>query len=225
VLKSLSTASPLAALAVGCAAASALLGRPLQAQTGVIEGRVTAEATAARRTANRYPGGAAAAHETQPLPAVVYLAGPVAGGAAPPAGAPVMTQRDTAFTPSVVAVRVGGSVAFPNGDPFFHNVFSYSSAQRFDLGRYPQGESKSVTFPEAGIIEVFCEVHEFMRGAILVAENPFHAVVAADGTFRLTGVPPGEHTVVIWHADHERVEQSVSVTAGGTSRVEVELRR
>jgi hypothetical protein len=72
---------------------------------------------------------------------------------------------------------------------------------------------------------VFCEVHEFMRGAILVAENPFHALVGADGTFRISGVPPGEHTVAFWHPDHETIQRRVSVTAGGAARVEVELRR
>jgi hypothetical protein len=136
-----------------------------------------------------------------------------------------MAQRDTAFVPAVVVVRAGGSVAFPNGDPFFHNVFSYSSAQRFDLGRYPQGESKSVSFPEPGIVEVFCEVHEFMRAAVLVTENPFHALVTADGTFRITGVPAGEHTIVFWHPDREPVERRVAITDGGTTRVEVELTR
>jgi hypothetical protein len=136
-----------------------------------------------------------------------------------------MTQRDTTFVPSVVAVRVGGTVTFPNGDPFFHNVFSYSSAQRFDLGRYAQGESKSVTFPETGIVEVFCEVHDFMRGAVVVTENPFHAVVGEDGSFRITGIPAGEHTIAFWHADHETLERRVVVTAGATALVEVELRR
>jgi plastocyanin len=52
-----------------------------------------------------------------------------------------MSQQDTAFVPVVVTIPAGGTVSFPNADPFFHNVFSYSSAQRFDLGRYPQGET------------------------------------------------------------------------------------
>ncbi len=198
---------------------------PAHAQSGDIEGRVTFEAAQARRTANRYPGGAAAAHEIQPLPTVVYLVGPIPAGEATTPARPTMAQRDTAFVPAVVAVRAGGTVSFPNDDPFFHNVFSYSSAQRFDLGRYPRGESKDVTLPEPGIVEVFCEVHEFMRGAILVAENPFHAVVRPDGTFRITGVPPGEHTLAFWHPDHEPLERRVSVTVGATARVEVELRR
>ena len=196
-----------------------------QSQAGTIEGRVTrGDAPPSRRTANRYPGGQSAMHEIQQPPVVAYLIGPVAGSAQPGA-TPTMTQRDTAFVPSVVIVARGASVTFPNADPFFHNVFSYSSAQRFDLGRYPQGESKVVAFPEPGIVEVFCEVHEFMRGAILVTENPFHAVAGSDGSFRITGVPAGEHTIAFWHPDHDRVERRVVVTAGGTARVDVVLER
>lgn len=195
-------------------------------EAGVIEGRVAQEEAPAPRRANRYPGGQSGAQQVRPLPVVVYLVGEVPDGSAPAAPArPTMTQRDTAFVPSVVTVRRGGSVAFPNADPFFHNVFSYSSAQRFDLGRYPQGESKAVTFPETGIVEVFCEVHEFMRGAILVTDNPFHAVVAADGTFRIEGVPPGDHTIAFWHPDHEPLERRVTVTSGGTARLDVVLDR
>jgi plastocyanin len=195
-----------------------------QAPQGVIEGRVTLEPPPPRRSANRYPGGATETHEIQRLPAFVYLVGSIPGSGASDAE-PTMAQRDTMFLPSVVAVRAGGGVRFPNGDPFFHNVFSYSSAQRFDLGRYPQGESKTVTFSEAGIVEIFCEVHEFMRGAIVVTENPFHAVVGADGTFRITGVPEGTHTVAFWHPDHRPLERRVTVGPGGPTRVEVELGR
>lgn len=212
---------------VALAAFAAGGAEPAQTQQGegTILGRVVLEAQPLpRRTANRYPGGSTAAHPIQQLPPVAYLVGPVAG--APGGGARVtMAQQDTAFVPAVVVVRAGGAVTFPNGDPFFHNVFSYSSALRFDLGRYPQGESKSVTFPQPGIVEVFCEVHEFMRGAIVVTENPFHAIVAADGSFRMTGVPAGEHTIAFWHPDHRPLEQRVAVAAGGTTRVEVELRR
>jgi plastocyanin len=206
---------------------AALVASPVAASaqgSGIIEGTVHLAAQQSRRTASRYPASGTA-HEVQRLPAIAYIVGPIATeGEATPAST-TMAQRDTAFVPSLVAVRRGGSVAFPNGDSFFHNVFSYSSAQRFDLGRYPQGESKSVTFVEPGIVEIFCEVHEFMRGAVLVAENPFHAVVSADGTFRITGVPAGEHRIAFWQADHRPVERRVTVTGGGTVRIEVELTR
>ncbi len=200
--------------------------RPHLAPVGAIEGTVTLEPPPPpRRSAQRYPGGQAEVHQVQELPAVAYLVGAVAGDGGGVMEAQSMTQRDTAFVPAVVHVQVGGLVAFPNGDPFFHNVFSYSSAQRFDLGRYPQGESKAVTFDEPGIVELFCEVHDFMRGAIIVTENPFAAVVAEDGTFRMENVPEGEHTIAFWQQDHRPVEQRVVVTAGGTARVEVELNR
>jgi len=192
--------------------------------TGTISGQVTV-VTPRRRTANRYPGGSQAAHETQTPAAVVYLKGRIDGPT--PAGSvrnPDMLQRDTAFVPSTVAVTVGGTVSFPNGDPFFHNVFSFSATKRFDLGRYPEGETKEVVFDKPGTVEVFCEVHDFMRGTIVVTENPYHAVVAADGSFSIQGIPAGTHTLVAWHPDRDAVEREVTVTAGGDVRIEVELR-
>jgi len=195
-----------------------------QAQTGTIEGTVTLESLPPRRTASRYPGTGAASEQVQPVPAVVYLVGSVAGSRAPTTSVQ-MVQRDTAFAPAAVVLGVGGSVDFPNEDPFFHNVFSYSASQRFDLGRYPQGQSKTVDFTEAGVVSVFCEVHDKMRGVIIVTENPYHAVVSQDGSFRIDGVPPGEHRVAFWSADHEATEQTVTVVAGQTARIEVELKR
>lgn len=199
----------------------------VSAQAGAIEGVVKLQAPPRpRRSADRYPGRASATRQIQQIPAVAYLLGPVEG--TPPGSGSrrlTMMQRDTAFVPPAVVVQPGTTVAFPNQDPFFHNVFSYSSARRFDLGRYPQGESKLVTFDEPGIVNVFCEVHDFMRGAIVVTENPFHAVAAEDGTFRIEGVPAGEHTLAVWHPDHETTERTVRVTSGGTTTVEVELRR
>jgi plastocyanin len=211
----------LAALSVASAGSAGA-----QVPTGSIEGVVRLEPPPTpRRSANRYPGGVPQTRQIQQLPAFAYLTGPLPAAAGDPTARPTMIQKDTTFVPSIVAVRMGGAVAFPNADPFFHNVFSYSSAQRFDLGRYPLGESKSVSFPQPGIVEVFCEVHEFMRGAIVVTENPFHAVVDDDEGFRITGVPEGEHTIAFWHPDHEPQEQRVRVSAGATTRVEVGLRR
>jgi plastocyanin len=195
--------------------------------TGTISGTIILEPPPPpRRSANRYPDASARSHAVQVLPAVVYLKGAIAG--APPAGNGTnsqMMQRDTAFAPPVVAVQVGGTVVFPNEDSFFHNVFSYSSAKRFDLGRYPQGEAKEVVFDKAGIVQVFCEVHDFMRGAIIITENPYHAVVDENGDFSLDGVPAGEYTLVAWHPDHDELERTVTVTDGGNTRIEVELRR
>ena len=195
---------------------------PVAALVGRIEGRIVIRERPARRMPNRYPGGAAgAARPVQRIPAVVYLEGRLPGGGA--RAAAEMAQQDTSFTPGVLVVPVGTEVRFPNRDPFFHNVFSYSTTQRFDLGRYPQGESKSVRFDEPGVVKVYCEVHESMRAAVVVTENPHHVVVGADGTFVLDGVPAGVHRLVVWHVDEGTATAEVRVTDGGRTYVELTL--
>ncbi len=203
----------------------ALVAHPVTApgQTGTIEGTIEIRRTPPRRTASRYPGaGPTRARSVQQLPAVVFVEGAVAGvGAGRPSAAPVMAQRDTTFVPGLLVVPVGTAVEFPNDDAFFHNVFSYSGPKRFDLGRYPEGESKTVKFDEPGIVNVYCEVHEHMRAAIVVVENPFHAVVAGDGTFRIPGIPVGSYRLTAWHADQGTETVDVTVSAGATTRVSI----
>ena len=82
-------------------------------------------------------------------------------------------QKDKAFVYNgekggTVTIKVGDTVVFRNLDPYFHNVFSLSDAKSFDLGSYPQGQSKSVTFDKAGTIEVECAVHPGMKITLVV---------------------------------------------------------
>ncbi len=188
---------------------------------GRIEGRVTVNSRPARRQARQY-GRTDPAQAAQALPTIVYLKGAIPGSGVPSA-MPSMAQQDTAFAPGFVAVGLGREVTFPNRDPFFHNVFSYSPAARFDLGRYPLGESKEVFFDTPGVVKVFCEVHESMRSMILVTENPFYAEVRADGTFVLEGVSAGTWTLVGWDMDQGSAEQQVTVGDGATARVELAI--
>jgi plastocyanin len=192
-------------------------------RVGTIEGRIEAPQKPARRRADRYIGGTAKAPGTvQRIPAVVFLRGRIAGATGLPVRAR-LEQSDTTFSPAVVIVGVGGTVEFPNGDPFFHNVFSYSPTQRFDLGRYPQGETKSVRFDEPGIVRIYCEVHETMRSAVIVAENPFHAIVDERGMFVIRDVPEGSWELEVWHPDLEGNVQKITVEAGRTTRLTIEL--
>jgi len=190
-------------------------------ETGTIEGVLRMPPRPPRRTVNRY-GAAPVVTRVQEIPAVVYLRGRI-GPVPAPATDAVMAQHDTAFVPALLVIPVGTTVRFPNQDPFFHNVFSYSVGGRFDLGRYPMGESKDVTFDRPGIVKVYCEVHESMRSAIVVTENRWWARPGEDGRFRFEGVPTGTYTLVAWQADRGEVEQEVVVPAGGAVRVELEL--
>ena len=230
--RSLSTGRP--PISVGSALVFAVMVSSLSApapavamqteSAGVVQGTVEIQRAPPRRRAQRYPAGRAqASRAVQELPAVVYLRGAPRVTAAP--GSPeTISQQDTAFVPALLTVSRGATVDFANEDPFFHNVFSYSQAKRFDLGRFPAGQSKSVTFEETGIVKVYCEVHDFMRAIVLVLDTPYHSVVSEDGSFTIRGVPPGTYEVVAWHADFDEQIIPVTVAGGETATVEVTLR-
>lgn len=203
-----------------CAALLSWVAPPSHHVAGGIEGRVTVRQLPAK-VSNRYAGaGGTAAHAVEPLPAIVFIEGQLAGAAAPTVAQPEMAQRDTAFSPGILIVPVGTTVRFPNEDKFFHNVFSYSKTKRFDLGRYPKGEAKNVTFDESGQIGVFCEIHKWMRGAIVVVENKYFTTVKADGSYNLPNVPAGKYKVSVWHPERGKKTFDVTVPQSGTVRVD-----
>ena len=196
---------------------------PLCAQrAGTVEGTLQLPEVAARKWASRYPGAGASSSQVQAVPAVVWLIGalPVAPGI----DTVTIGQSGERFVPGALAVRTGTVVRFPNEDPFYHNVFSYSGP-RFDLGRYPPGTSREVTLDEAGLVEVHCEIHEFMRAYVLVTDHGFSSVVGENGEFRIEGVPPGDYVLRAFHPDRGTTELPVSVTDGGTARARLMLGR
>jgi plastocyanin len=153
--------------------------------------------------------------------AVVFLEG---SGAAAPAARFDVTISDKVFAPHVLVVPVGSTVAFPNHDPFDHNVFSVSDSNSFDLGLYGRGEGKSVTLRHAGLVRVFCNVHPRMVALLLVMGTHRYAQPGADGSFTISGVGPGTYRLHVWHerAPTEVVKE-VTVGAAGLSDLVVTL--
>ena len=115
---------------------------------------------------------------------IVYIEQAPSGPAEPTRGA-ALRQHDERFLPHVLPVVRGTTVAFPNDDPLFHNVFSLSRAKSFDLGRYAQGSARSVTFDRSGIVQVFCHIHSDMSAVALVLDNPYFAVPDAAGRYTI----------------------------------------
>src|SRR5262249_57143586 len=126
---------------------------------------------------------------------------------------PEIVQRAKKFEPPLVAITAGQEVSFPNSDPFFHNVFSVSPAQRFDLGQYRTGETKTRLFREPGLVEVYCNIHPEMTATILVLPNRRFAVTGPDGSYAIDGVPPGRWKIFAYDRMSSAPEQA-DVTVG-----------
>lgn len=212
------------ALAPSALAPSALAQSPSPdaspAATGaVIEGKIAVDEPP-------HTGDAPARDDETPFSNVlVYLDGFPPGTTFPPATAEgSMKQKKKRFLPYILPVQVGATVRFPNDDDIFHNVFSLSQVQPFNIGRYPKGPGKTVTFSKVGRIRVFCDIHSFMKANILVLPSPHYVFPKSDGTFRLENVPAGTYWVTAWHERLKAQQKPVTIAAGQTVKLDFALK-
>jgi plastocyanin len=127
-------------------------------------------------------------------------------------------QEGKQFIPRVAVVQAGTTVTFPNFDTVYHNVFSSSPRNSFDLGTYQAGEKpRSVTLSGSGVVEVFCNIHQKMSAKILVVPNTLYTKVRPDGTFRIENVPVGQRRVIAWSPTAKPSQQKVEVTPQGAN--------
>jgi plastocyanin len=158
--------------------------------------------------------------EPRPLAgAVVLVDAPPAAGTAHV----VIDQRDQTFVPHVVVVPVGGTVEFLNSDPYLHNVASSSPAKTFDLGMFGQGERRSVTFDQPGIVRVGCAVHPKMAAVVVVHANPWAAVTDDAGRYTIAGIPAGRYPVRVWHEDYREQRATAAVYDDQVQALDVKL--
>jgi plastocyanin len=136
----------------------------------------------------------------------------------------VIEQAGKKFVPNWAVVQRGTAIAFPNNDNIYHNVFSLSAGNSFDLGLYnSDSEAKAHTFTEAGPVDVYCNIHPQMAASVLVVPNKHFAKVKADGSFEITGVPTGRRKVVAWAPGSRVAADWVEVAAGGNADINLRL--
>lgn len=140
-------------------------------------------------------------------------------------GAAIMKQEHKQFVPRVLTVPRGTKVEFPNADAVFHNVFSVTPDNSFDLGSYQQGVSKGVTMAKSGVVTVYCNMHPQMVGYILVVPSKHYVRAGRDGFYRLPNVPAGRHRVVAWAPNTKPVTLEVDVGDGDSATLEFELKQ
>jgi plastocyanin len=137
-------------------------------------------------------------------------------------GAPVrgrtieIKQENKQFSPRLAVVQAGTQVVFPNLDTVFHNVFSNSPKNSFDLGSYRSGDKpRSVIMTSPGLVEIFCNVHQKMNANVMVVPNNLYTKVKSDGSFHIENVPVGARKLVAWSPNTKLAAQKIDVTSSG----------
>ena len=188
--------------AAAAGAAALLLAPVAAAENGVVTGTVTARGV---RT---------------PADIVISLEAP--GVKAGPAAKPVqMDQKNMQFIPHVIAVPAGTTVKFLNSDPVAHNVFSPEG--KYNLGTWPQGETRDHKFDTAGVYTQLCRVHPEMEGYVIVLNTPYFAVTDKAGKYEIANVPPGKYTLVTWSEKLKSHKQDVTIEPGKTVTIDLNL--
>jgi plastocyanin len=117
---------------------------------------------------------------------------------APPVRA-IVDQVDLAFVPDILVIPVGSTVSFPNSDAVSHQVYSFSSARRFQLPLYRGKPYPPVTFDEVGLVTLGCNIHDNMLAYVMVTDAPFFGRTDAKGNWTATNVPAGAYRLKLWH--------------------------
>lgn len=155
---------------------------------------------------------------------LVFLERVTAVASSPPSKNPVISQRDRHFVPRILPVVKGTTVELPNDDRIFHNVFSLSKTQPFDLDVYPPGQSKSVKFERPGWVKIYCNIHPQMIAHVLVLDNPFFALTDEQGVFVIADVPDGTYVLRTWHEFGGALRQQIDISGVVLQRYDLEVR-
>ena len=155
-------------------------------------------------------------------PIVIYLEA-LAAPPLPAGSGAVIRQHLARFEPGFTVVPVGAPVRMPNDDTIFHNVFSYSRPNDFDLGLYGAGEARTVRFSAPGPVRIYCSIHERMTGLIFVTPSALYATPAPSGEYRIGGVPAGRYRLHAWSERLPVWTRELELDPGKNTEIDVRL--
>lgn len=137
--------------------------------------------------------------------------------------APAIDNQKCEFRPHVMVVPIG-DIEIVNSDPVLHNTHGfYGKATAFNVALPNQGQRIKKPLKRSGLVRVECDAHNWMLAWLYVADNPYYAVTAKDGTFTIADVPPGNYTLVAWQAHTGEVERSIVVKPKEAVSVAIDL--
>jgi len=150
---------------------------------------------------------------------LVRVKGPVAGSFPAPAAPVVIDQKGCQYHPHVLGIRVGQTLKLRNSDGLLHNVHALPKVNTpFNMAMPANRTEADTKFgKEEGMFQVKCDVHPWMSAYVGVFSNPFYAVSAKDGKFKISGLPPGTYDIEAWHEKLGVQTVKVTVAASGSA--------
>lgn len=137
---------------------------------------------------------------------------------------PTISQKNIQFDPPITVITAGDTVNMPNDDDLAHNVFSYSSAKKFNLGIYSKGDSKSVTFDKPGVVEIMCSIHRNMHATIIVVPNSYYDLTSIGKNYHIQ-LPAGSYTAKAWRAGFPEFSKKVKIPKDGDVAMDIEFKK
>jgi plastocyanin len=131
-------------------------------------------------------------------------------------------QRGREFIPYVTIVQTGTSIEFPNNDQIKHHVYSFSPPKQFEIKLYAGKPGKPVLFDKPGVVDIGCNIHDWMEAHVLVVDTPWFAKTAADGRALIADVPPGRYKLQLWHPQ-QKAPQALRDIEIGSAPVHLKL--
>jgi plastocyanin len=157
---------------------------------------------------------------------VVYLEGAISKKEfSPPTEHAILDQKNLIFIPRVLPILKGTTVDFKNSDDVQHNVFAPGDAEKFNLGTWGIGEEREYTFNNPGEVVILCNVHSEMVAYILVLENPYFCLTDKEGNFTIENIPSGTYSVKTWHEKRKSEPLDVTISAGMTEEIHLDLKK
>ena len=136
-----------------------------------------------------------------------------------------LDQDGCHYHPHVLGVVVNEPITIKNSDPTTHNIH-FTPKSNPDWNQSQPNGAAPLTHKLARaeiLVPVKCNQHPWMKAYVAVSKHPFFAVTAADGSYTITGVPPGKYTVVAWHeggANGTEQKMDVTVPASGAGKAD-----
>jgi hypothetical protein len=151
---------------------------------------------------------------------VVYVRGESLNAYSFDAPSPDVTleHRGCRYLPHVLGMLTQQTLKIVNSDPTTHNTHPIPKLNREWNQSQPPGASpleQRFSSPEL-FIPIKDNQHPWEKAYVGVFSHPFFSVSSPDGSYKISGLPPGQYTVVAWH--EKLGEQTIDIFLAGSEQ-------